>query len=344
MINKQLRLISCGTFLVVGAIGCSDGLYEPDLSPRLVPAEEFSNSVRAGKGKDFSIFRTVRSTHEAAERGQLMNPTTPAVMVAGAGAAELKFVGDPKLTSKGFTLKKTMGAQPTAEELQAMSAPPQPELAPASYQEKGELPGPPPGSAAPYYQGQMTDNPSLWPDEGQGSSLFRDFRAFEPMDIVTIIINEKSEGNKKADTDTESKFSLIAAIKSFFGLETKSWASNNAGLDPSSMIDATTNTKFEGTAETKRSGTLKGKLSAVIMEVLPNGVLRVEGTKIMAVNNEEEIMVVSGLIRNRDIDAVNQVDSSRIANMRVDFYGRGVMAEHQSPGWGARIFEYIWPF
>ena len=200
------------------------------------------------------------------------------------------------------------------------------------------------GSQAPYYNGQMTANPSLWPDESTGSELFRDFRAFKPMDVITINVDEKSTGAKKATTDTEGKYDLVAGISNFLGLETKSWAKNNTGLDPTSLLKATTDNKFEGDGETKRSGSLLAKISAVIMEVLPNGLMRIEGTKIISLNSEEETMVISGLVRERDINANNEVDSSRIADMRIDFYGKGVVGEQQSPGWAARFITKIWPF
>ena len=164
------------------------------------------------------------------------------------------------------------------------------------------------------------------------------------MDVITILVDDDTKGKKKADTKAEGKFDLLAGITNFFGIETKSWASNNAGLDPATMINASTNSKFEGKGDTKREGSLQSQLSGVILEVLPNGVLRLEGSKIVAINDEEEVMVVSGLIRARDINASNQVESSRIANMRIDFYGRGVLADQNTPGWGARLFEYIWPF
>ncbi|MCC6221194.1 MAG: flagellar basal body L-ring protein FlgH [Deltaproteobacteria bacterium] len=214
--------------------------------------------------------------------------------------------------------------------------PPPPPLPPASTL--------PPGSSSPYHNGQMRANPSLWPDEGQATSLFRDFRAYQPMDIITILIKESQEGKKLAETETEGKFSLAAGIKELFGLETKHWTANNTSLDPEELINATTDIKFEGDGETKRSGTLSGTVSAVIMEVLPNGLLRIEGTKIISVNSEEEILVISGLVRTQDVNANNQVPSNKIANMRIDFYGRGIVTEQQKPGWGARIFEFVWPF
>ena len=164
------------------------------------------------------------------------------------------------------------------------------------------------------------------------------------MDIITILVNENTQGEKKAQSDEESKFSLLASIANFFGLETRAWQSNNTNLDPANLINASTHSKFEGDTQMKRSGNLQAKVSAVIMEVFPNGLMRIEGTKIVSIDSEEEIVVITGLVRSRDIDSLNQVDSSRIADMRIDLYGQGLMAEHTRPGWGARAFQYIWPF
>lgn len=202
----------------------------------------------------------------------------------------------------------------------------------------------PTGSRAPYVDKVRTGNPSLWPAAGNSSLLASDFRAKQPMDIITILINERSEGSKEADTEADAEFTLQAALTEFFGFETRSLADNFESLDPTSLIDTSTTLEYAGEGETNRSGTLTGTISAVIMEVLPNGLLRVEGTKILAVNNEEEIMVLSGLVRSRDISASNQVDSSRIANMRIDFYGRGIIADQQNPGWGYKLFKMLWPF
>ena len=283
----------------------------------------------------------LRSDPTMAEKAMPPQPQTPGIQyqmppnpAPGSGMRieqfQEPFKGDPRHMRDGFNLHASVPvpSEQIPEAVGKLNAMP---------------PGPPPGSSSPYYLGQMTANPSLWPDEAQGASLFRDMRAFQPMDIVTIVINEKAEGAKKAETDAESKFSLLAAIANFFGEEAE-YVSNNAGLDPENLINATTNSKYEGQGETKRSGSLRAKISAVVLEVLPNGLLRLEGTKIMSVDHEEEVMVISGLVRPRDIDAQNQADSSRIANMRIDFYGRGVVAEQTFPGWFARVMRYVWPF
>jgi flagellar L-ring protein FlgH len=324
--------------LLLFSYGC---LSKPQLNDRIgeyvVPAKEFSRSVREGTGEEFSIFEVAKRQKQG--RAKLNNQ-----MHAGSAEqqpATLHYVdGDPRYLEQGLTLKRSIAAPTAVQQEDAgkqifapapvMYNPPQQQI--------------PYGSSAPYLNGQVRTNPSLWPDEAQGASMFRDMRAFQAMDIITILINESSKGQKKAETDTESKFSLSAAISNLFGVETKDWAANNTALDPSNLINATTNSKFEGDGETTREGRLTGRISAVIMEALPNGLLRVEGTKIVAVNSEEEIMVISGLIRPRDIDARNQVDSSRIANMRIDFYGRGLIAENQEPGWLSRILRRVWPF
>ncbi len=148
---------------------------------------------------------------------------------------------------------------------------------------------------------------------------------------------------KTTKANSEGSFSIVAGIAALLGFET-GWESNNEGLSADNLVSASTESKFEGKGEMKREGAMKAKLSAVILEVLPNGLLRVEGTKIVAVDKEEEVMVVSGLVRQRDIDAQNQVESNRIANMRIDFYGRGLLADQQSPGWAAQIITKVWPF
>ena len=311
----------------------------------VVPAQEFSQAVKDGRGEQFSIFDSVSSTQKE-ERARLAAHTPGAKFEHLELRGENGAPGDPRYLQQGLVLRgRVEGPQTYLVENRQQA--PEPQLSTSSqmhnpfYRENKVLP---PGTSAPYIFGQKRSNPSLWPDEGQGASLFRDFRAFQPMDVITIVINESSSGEKKAETDADTEFSIVTGLEEFFGIETSKLAANNTSLDPTRLIAAETTSEFAGEGETKRSGTLNARMSAVIMEVLPNGLLRVEGTKIIAVNSEEEVMVISGLVRTRDITASNQVDSSRIANMRIDFYGRGLVADQQTPGWGARLIRWIWPF
>ncbi len=318
--------------------------------PPIIPAEEFSKALHNGTVSEYSFNRIeenrIKEAKLEAQKEGLEENHNEQTVLAKDPQARAQFGGDPRYLSAGYELKKSLNIpSPQIENTEGA-------VLTRTAMLEGQHPSPfpgrstqiPPGSSAPYLNGQMTGNPSLWPDESQGAYLFSDYRAFRAMDIITIVINEDTKGNKKAKTDAESKYSLMASISNFLGIETRKWAENNPDLEPSSMINAETNAKFNGDTKMERSGSLKAKVSAVIMEVFPNGLMRVEGTKIVSMDTEEEIVVISGLVRARDIDSSNLVDSARIANMRIDLYGQGLLAEHNKPGWGARAFEYIWPF
>lgn len=327
------------------------------ISGSLVPAEEFSKAVSAGQMQDFSFKRATEQA-KARQNGAevLQDLITPK-----------EFSGEKKFTDQGLVLKRSFSAPKVIEDdisqkvtmgggvesSRGQLAGHGSASSPSSVGTMQQLPPTPymlaaahapHASSAPYLQGQMTANPSLWPDRSEGVFLFNDHRAFNPMDVITITINDNTQGFKLGNTQTKTQFDLLAGITNFFGIETKSWEANNTGLDAGALINASTDNEFKGQAQIQRQAQLRAQVSAIVMEVLPNGTLRVEGSKIVAINNEEEIMVISGLVRKRDIAGDNMVDSNRIANMRIDFYGHGTLSESQSPGWATRIFNVIWPF
>jgi flagellar L-ring protein precursor FlgH len=321
-----MNKLSKVSILSLTAIGCSENASNFD---RVVPAVEFTKAAKQGKTDDFSIFNVAYRPEYPSKDNRPRLTSSAGDPSANKGTLPVKSL---ETVPEGYQLKKSIPI-PQTPELEELAS-----LAKQAHREP-----PPPASSAPYVNGPMTSNPSLWPDEAQSSSLFRDLRAFQPMDVVTITINEVVEGQKKSQTDAQSRFSILAAITNFFGFETD-WKNNNLGFDPENVINATTNNVFQGTGQTKRTGSLRGQISAVVLEVLPNGLLRLEGSKIISVDNEEEVMVVSGLARLRDVDAQNRIESSRIANMRIDFYGKGVVADVNSPGWMTRLIRVVWPF
>ncbi len=184
---------------------------------------------------------------------------------------------------------------------------------------------------------------SLWNESRLGNDLYRDYRAFKPMDLITIVVTEQSEGRKEADTQVIEEVDVLAGIASLFNIE-NSIEGKNPGLDTANLIQANTANEYIGQGETIRRGTLTARISAMVVEVLPSGVMRIEGEKIISVNNEEQVMVVSGLVRTRDVSSINEVDSSKIANLRIDYYGQGVIGDVQSTGWFTRLVSKVWPF
>ena len=200
----------------------------------------------------------------------------------------------------------------------------------------------------PLSLGEPGVSSSLW-RETRSLNLVRDVRAFLPMDLITIVVQENAEGKREADTDVKQNSSMSASLTALLGLDDTIIKSNPQILSGdnttlANILNTKFDSEFKGEGETTRKGSLKGKISAMIVEVLPSGVLRVEGEKILSVNNEDEIMVISGLIRPEDVTSNNEVSSSKLANMRIDYYGQGTVGDAQVGGWASRFIRRLWPF
>ncbi len=192
---------------------------------------------------------------------------------------------------------------------------------------------------------------SLWRESRGANDMLRDDRAWQSGDLLTIIVSEKDQGSRQAKTDTKSETTLGAALNALFGLPQFLQGNNDpkygdvqGGIDPDNLIKGSSTQEFKGEGKTDRKNSLTAKISAMVAEVLPTGILRIEGKKIISVNDEEQIMIISGLVRTRDVSSVNEIDSSKIANMRIDYYGKGTVDEAQTPGWGTRLIRNVWPF
>ena len=81
-----------------------------------------------------------------------------------------------------------------------------------------------------------------------------------------------------------------------------------------------------------------------MVNVMPDGLLQVEGARETKVNNETQYLVVSGLIRSRDVAADNSIMSTQMADAQIAYYGKGVVSDKQKPGWFTRLMDHVWPF
>jgi flagellar L-ring protein precursor FlgH len=93
-----------------------------------------------------------------------------------------------------------------------------------------------------------------------------------------------------------------------------------------------------------RNGSLTGEISALITEILPSGNFRLEGRRTVTVNNEEQILVLRGIIRPQDINFDNTILSRWIADASISLTGEGVVADEQRKGWLAKVLSKVWPF
>jgi flagellar L-ring protein precursor FlgH len=184
---------------------------------------------------------------------------------------------------------------------------------------------------------------SLWRNNVSANFLFTDVRASMPGDLLTVLVFEDDSGAKEAATDTKNKASVLEGISEFFGLP-QALQAKNPDINPAALIQAESDREWEGSGATKRTGKLSANMTVEVKAVSPTGNLWVQGDKVVAVNNEDQHIVLSGWVRPEDIDARNQVASTRLAQARIDYYGEGPVGRQQRAGWGMVLLDYVWPF
>lgn len=184
---------------------------------------------------------------------------------------------------------------------------------------------------------------SLWRDDVSANYLFADTRARFPGDLLTIVITEDASGSKEADTSTSTDASVFGNLEEFFGLP-QQLAKKNPDINPAALVKAEAKRTWDGEGSTSRKGKLTARMTATVKNVSPTGNLLIQGEKVVAVNNEDQHIVVQGWVRPEDIDAQNQVLSTRLADARIDYYGVGVVGTKQREGWGMFLLDLVWPF
>jgi len=173
--------------------------------------------------------------------------------------------------------------------------------------------------------------------------MFSDLKARNVGDIVTIIISESSSASKQATTSTGRDSSMSAGIPNLFGLENSSFI-QDSNLDLNNLVTSNFSNSFDGEGTTTRKGNLTASLTTQVIERYPNGNLKIRGGKEVMVNNEVQIIYLTGIIRTIDITAENTISSAKILNARITYTGQGALADTQKPGWLMRTLDNVWPF
>jgi len=175
------------------------------------------------------------------------------------------------------------------------------------------------------------------PDSSWMTGLFGDLRARRVNDLVTIHVIETLSATGSADSTLDKNSKATAAVSSLFGVESKF----PGFLDPSSLASLGASTTFKGSGSTARSGSLSAVLTARVAEVLPNGDLAVEGVRELDINGDRQIIVLTGIVRTADIGPGNVVPSTAIGQMRIRYFGRGLIKDNLNPGWLVRVLNKI---
>ncbi|MEA4857714.1 MAG: flagellar basal body L-ring protein FlgH [Solidesulfovibrio sp.] len=198
------------------------------------------------------------------------------------------------------------------------------------------------------------ENPGSVFSQNQPTFLFDDTRARRIGDILTVNIIDTSKSDLKAETKNDRTASNQLGVSNYFG--NKEFAGNLSGqlggptfgmkglVGADNMVGATTNQKFQSKGETKRESTVTASIGCRIVNILPGGVMQVEGARQTRVNNENQIIVVKGLVRPIDVSPSNTVPSTMLADCQIEYYGEGDLADRQKSGWLTRLLDNVWPF
>lgn len=163
-------------------------------------------------------------------------------------------------------------------------------------------------------------------------SLTSDHRSRRVDDVVTVLVAEDNNASNAAKTTTQSESNGSVSMQAGSGI---------LGFLPDATAKSALDADFKGIGNTSRAGSMQAVVSARVIEVLPNGTLRIEGSKQVVINDETEILTVAGLLRPEDIGADNTVSSGRLAEAKVAYSGRGADAEAARKGPVARFLDWV---
>ena len=180
---------------------------------------------------------------------------------------------------------------------------------------------------------------SLWRNGSR--AFFKDQRAHQVGDILTIKvkITDKAEfenATKRKRTNKED-----SGVDNFFG---KQKLPVVASALPTRIFTADSTGSSEGEGSVNRSEQLQTNVAGVITQVLPNGNMVVEGKQEVRVNFEIRELIVAGIVRPEDIESDNTIDSTKIAQARIAYGGRGQITDVQQPRYGQQVLDVLLPF
>ena len=183
---------------------------------------------------------------------------------------------------------------------------------------------------------------SLW--AGGRKSLLGDRRALQTGDILTVVIQIDDKAEISNSSSRNRKGSESLGIPSLLGIPQRADALLPGDASLGSAVSTKSGSTSSGDGSVRRKEKLTLRVAAAVTKVLPNGVLRIEGSQEVRVNFEIRELLVSGFIRPEDISRQNEITYDKIASARISYGGRGYISDAQQPRYGQRFLDRILPF
>ena len=180
---------------------------------------------------------------------------------------------------------------------------------------------------------------SLWRNGSR--AFFKDQRARQVGDLLTVAVNITDKANIENDTSRSRSNKEDSGITDFIGSQTITQANK---ILPGRILTADSTSSSEGKGSVDRKEALQTNVAAVVTQVLPNGNLVVEGKQEIRVNFEIRELIVAGIVRPEDIQSDNTIDSTKIAQARIAYGGRGQITDVQQPRYGQQVMDVLLPF
>lgn len=172
-----------------------------------------------------------------------------------------------------------------------------------------------------------------------GTGLFEDYKARRVGDVLTVLLAERTQARKSANTSSSKDSSVQIDPPTIFG--------GDVTVDGRQIFHNSIqgSRSFDGRGNSAQSNQLDGYITVTVADVMPNGNLVVQGEKWIRINQGEEYIRLRGIVRPVDVRADNTVLSTQIANAQVAYGGSGTLADSNNPGWLTRFFNSpVWPF
>jgi flagellar L-ring protein FlgH len=193
--------------------------------------------------------------------------------------------------------------------------------------------------AVPVAETPKPANGSLFTDNAAGGNLLRDFKARQVGDLVFVDVVETSTATVSSSAKRNRDSGNLGGIVPLLS------AIPVGGVQAAApVVGEMGKRKFEGNGTTERESKVRARITARVIEVLPNGDMRIEAVKLVKINKETEQLAVTGIVRPNDLASDNSIETILVGDLRVEFNGKGIASADNAPGWLFRLFDKISPF
>jgi flagellar L-ring protein FlgH len=181
---------------------------------------------------------------------------------------------------------------------------------------------------------------SLWRNGSR--AFFKDQRAHQVGDILTVKVNITDKAAIANETQRSRSNTEDSGVSDFIG--SKTIKNPATAILPGRILTADSTASSDGKGSVNRQEALQTNIAGVVTQVLPNGNLVIEGRQEIRVNFEIRELIVAGIVRPEDIESDNTIDSSKIAQARIAYGGRGQITDVQQPRYGQQLLDVVLPF